>query len=392
MKKLFLLTFAVFVIAGCSHVEKYADPRLRDEALLKAGLSYYGEDPEDHSFDDMYYAFAAREAEIKKASEQARAEFGYKVLVLPAEERSYLKDVFNDLADLAELANYSYKDEGATVPAGWTDLGAQEPEIEAILQDPFSDRLMSSGLKCSLMTKGKRQVLVFAGTDFPTSWRSFDQIKDFFIDAYEDIYGALNTDASQVVHAEKLVAALLEAGHVDLDDLEFAGHSLGGRLASEMSVIYGCPAVVFNAAGVSPDVYQAFEDARAAAGEDWRGYILDVVSANDPLTVVQNYMSGENDPFTTKLSKVLSAEKNTVDEIVSLGLDILGAVVDNVTGSDKVTTKVKDIKEEYGETVDRLYERDYRAIGAMLPVRENLTGHGIGDLAAALRARAQMCN
>lgn len=392
MKKLFLLTFAVFVIAGCSHVEKYADPRLRDEALLKTGLSYYGEDPEDHSFDDMYYAFAAREAEIKKAEEKARAEFGRKVLYLPAEERSYLKDVFTDLTDLAQLANYSYKDGSAALPQGWTDLGVQDPEIMAILQDTATEGLMSTGLKCSLVTKGDRQVLVFAGTDFPSSWRSFDQIKDFFLDAYEDVYGALNTDASQVVRAEKMVAALLDEGYVDEDQLEFAGHSLGGRLASEMAVIYGCPAVVFNAAGVSPDVYQAYEDARAAADEDWRGYILDVVSANDPLTVAQNYMSGENDPFTTKLSKVLSAEKNTVDEIVSLGLDILGAVVDNVTGSDQVTNKVRDMKNEYGEVVDRLYERDYRAIGAMLPVRENLTGHGIGELTEALRARARMCN
>lgn len=392
MKKLFLLTFTVLMIAGCSHVEKYADPRLRDEALLNSGLSYYGEDPEDHSFDDMYYAFAAREAEIKKASEKARGEFKGRVQALPAEERNYLKDVFCDLADLAYLANYSYKDESASLPQGWVDLGEQDPEIAAILQDTSTDGLLSSGLKCSLVAKDDRQVLVFAGTDFPSSWRSFDQIMDFFIDAYEDVYGALNTDASQVVRAEKVVAELIEAGHVDEDELEFAGHSLGGRLASEMSVIFGCPAVVFNAAGVSPDVYQKYEDARTAGDEEWRGYVLDVVSANDPLTVAQKYMSGKNDPFTSKFAKILSSEKSTVDEIVSLGLDILGAVVDNVTGNDKVTSKVKSVANEYGEAVDRLYERDYRAIGTKLPVRENLTGHGIKDLADALRERAQMCN
>jgi hypothetical protein len=340
----------------------------------------------------MYYAFAAREAEIKKASEKARGEFKGRVQALPTEERNYLKDVFGDLADLAYLANYSYKDESASLPQGWVDLGEQDPEIAAILQDTSTDGLLSSGLKCSLVAKDDRQVLVFAGTDFPSSWRSFDQIMDFFIDAYEDVYGALNTDASQVVRAEKVVAELIEAGHVDEDELEFAGHSLGGRLASEMSVIYGCPAVVFNAAGVSPDVYQKYEDARTAGDEEWRGYVLDVVSANDPLTVAQKYMSGKNDPFTSKFAKILSSEKSTVDEIVSLGLDILGAVVDNVTGNDKVTSKVKSVANEYGEAVDRLYERDYRAIGTKLPVRENLTGHGIKDLADALRERAQMCN
>ena len=388
MKKLLLMTVAILFIAGCSRVEKYADPRLRDEALLNSGLSYYGEDPEDHSFDDMYYAFAAEDSEIRKVSDEARGEFASKVQALSAKECRYLRDVFADLADLADLANYSYKDGSASLPQGWTDIGTQDPAIAAILQNTSIDGLLSSGLKCSLVAKEDRRVLVFAGTDFPSSWRSFGQIVDFFVDAYEDVYGALNADASQVVRAEKVVAALLDGGHVDVEDLEFVGHSLGGRLASEMSVVYGCPAVVFNAAGVSPDVYQAYEDARANADDKWRGYILDVVSANDPLTVAQKYMSGNTDPYTSKLAKVLSSEKNTIDEIVSLGLDILGAVVDNVTGNDKVTSKVKSV----GEVVDRLYERDYRAIGAVLPVRENLTGHGIKGLADALRERARMCN
>lgn len=392
MKKLLLMTFAVLMIAGCSNVEKYADPGLRDEALLSSGLSYYGEDPDDDSFDDMYYAFAAGDTEIKRASDKARDEFKGKVQALSDQERSYLKGVFGDLADLADLANYSYKDGAVTIPQGWTDLGVQNPGIAEILQNTTTEGLISTGLKCSLMAKGDRQVLVFAGTDFPSDWRSFDQIVDFFVDAYEDVYGALNADASQVMRAEKVVTALLEAGHVNLADLEFAGHSLGGRLASEMSVRFGCPAVVFNAAGVSPEVYQTYEDARTSADAGWRGYILDVVSANDPLTVAQKYMSGNTDPYTTKLAKVLSSEKSTVDEIVSLGLDILGAVVDNVTGNDKITSAVKSVVNEYGDVVDRLYERDYRAIGAKLPVRENLTGHGIKDLADALRARAQMCN
>jgi hypothetical protein len=99
-------------------------------------------------------------------------------------------------------------------------------------------------------------------------------------------------------------------------------------------------------------------------------------------------MSGSTDPFTSKLAKVLSSEKSSVDEVVSLGLDILGAVVDNVTGNTQITDAVRG----YGQVVDRLYERDYRAIGAMLPVRENMDGHGIAAMSAALRTRAEMCN
>jgi hypothetical protein len=77
--------------------------------------------------------------------------------------------------------------------------------------------------------------------------------------------------------------------------------------------------------------------------------------------------------------------------VVSLGLDLLGAVVDNVVGTTQVTDAVKGLKDDYGDVVDKLYERDYRAIGAVLPLRENLEGHGIEALAETLRERAGMC-
>ena len=387
-KRVLFLLCVVAIIAGCAKESKNcADPRLRDAALLKEGLIYYGDDPEDESFDDMYYAFSANKHEKAEVSEAALQIFETKVSTLQKEDKQYLKAIFTDIADLADLANYSYKDGYVAIPEGWVDLGTQDPNIAKILETSSSG-ILSSGLKCSLMAKGDRQLLVFAGSDFPSSWKNIDQVLGFIIDAYEDVYGALNADASQVVRAENVVNALMEAGYVDVKNLEFAGHSLGGRLASEMAVIYSCPAVVFNAAGVSPDVYQTYEEARASADESWRGYILDVVSANDPLTVAQKYMSGNTDPFTTKLAKVLSSEKSSVDEVVSLGLDILGAVVDNVTGNTQITDAVRG----YGQVVDRLYERDYRAIGATLPMRENMEGHGIAALSAALRTRAEICN
>ena len=391
MKKLLLTACAALMLAACAQEDKSADPHLRDRALLEAGLSYYGEDPDDDTFDDMYYAFAADDNEMEDAADDARRAFKAKVKKLPEKSRSYLKSVFNDLADLAVLANYSYKDSKVDLPKGWTDLGEQDPKIAGILKNTSASSFLASGLKCSLVAKGDRKVLVFAGTDFPSDWSSFDQITDFFVDAYEDVYGALNSDASQVKRAEKVVKELLDAGYVDLGNLEFAGHSLGGRLASEMAVKYGCPAVVFNAAGVSPDVYQIYEDARDSADELWRGYILDVVSANDPLTVSQKYMSGKNDPIATKVAKVLSTDNNTVDEVVSLGLDLLGVVVDKVTGSTQVTDAVRGLTNEYGEVVERLHERDYRAIGAVLPLRENLEGHGIGSMVETLRERARTC-
>lgn len=391
MKKLLLTACAALMVAACTQTDDPADPRLRDEALLEAGLSFYGDDPEDDSFNDMYYAFAADEEEILAASDEAAKVFASMMKRLPEESRNYLEAVFNDLADLAVLAEYSYKDSDVDLPAGWTDLGEEDHLLSHILKNTSTSSFISSGLKCSLIAKGDRRVLVFAGTDFPSDWSSFDQIRDFVLDAYEDVYGALNTDASQIERAEKLVETLIKEGYVTLGNLEFAGHSLGGRIASEMAVTYQRPAVVFNAAGVSPDVYQIYEDARNSAGDMWEGYILDVVSANDPLTCAQKYMSGNTDPFTTKVSKVLSSEKSSVEEIVSLGLDFLGAIVDDVTGDTWVTDAVKSVADECGDVVDRLYERDYRAIGAVLPLRENLAGHGIGSMVETLRERARMC-
>ncbi len=391
-KKVLLVMSAVLAAVGCSETVDYSDLRSRDELLLKSGMIYYGEDPEDASFDDMYYAFAASEDEMSAVSDSALYEFKERIKVMPDRDRRYLKHVFDDIADLADLANYSYKDEQVRIPEGWVDMGAKEPEISKIFDKPSFSKYVPMGLKCSLMANGERKVLVFAGTDFPLSWRGLDQVLHFLADAYEDVYGALNNDAAQVRLAGEIVDELLESGYVTKGNLEFAGHSLGGRLASEMSVKYGCPAVLFNAAGVSPDVYQAYEKSKSQAGEGWRGYIINVVSANDPLTCAQKYMSGSTDPVKTKISKMLSAEKNTVDQIVSLGLDIVGALVDNVMGGTKAGASLETIKDEYGETIEQLHERDYRALGAVMPIRENMGGHGIRELALALRARAELCD
>lgn len=367
MKRLPLIVFLAVVIAGCSDKGKYSDLAYRDKVMSNTGMIYYGDDPQDEGFDDMYYAFAAGADEMEAASEAALEDFKASIRNMTSADRKYMRYVFNDMADLADLANYAYKDGPASIPEGWVDRGAQTPKIMEIFNKPSKSRLVPMGLKCSLMSKGDRQVLVFAGTDFPSSWKDFDQVMHFLSDAYEDIYGALNKNASQAVLASKVVDELLAEGYVTKENLEFAGHSLGGRLASEMSVRYGCPAVIFNAAGVSPDTYQEYKESVDSASEGWRGYIINIVSANDPLTCAQKYLSGTTDPVKTKVAEILSTDNATVDQYVSLGLDIIGAVVDNV------------------------YERDYRAIGAVLPVRENLDGHGILPLAESLRARAEMC-
>lgn len=398
MKRLSFLALAVMLMAGCAAgsgdadlPEYYTDLHKRDSALLANGLIYYGHDTEAGAFDDMYYAFAAGQEDMDKASAESLDMFKKKVGELSSQDRAFLKYVFNDYADLADLANYAYKDSKVQLPDGWTDLGEGDPALAKIIDKYSVSGFLPSGLKCSLMAKGDRRALVFAGTDFPGSWKNLDQVMDFLIDAYEDVNGALNDDASQVVLAGKLVEELLSTGYVTKDNLEFAGHSLGGRLASNMAVMYGCPAVLFNAAGVSPAVYEKYESVRNSAGRHWRGYIVDVIAANDPLTCAQKYMSGSSDPFISTAANALSVDKETVEGVLSLGLGVLGAVVDNVSGGSEVMSTVKGLTEKYSDVVDKYYERDYRALGAMMPIRENMGGHGIKELAAALRFRAELC-
>lgn len=392
MKRLNLI-LAAALVAGCVSgpgragiPESFTDLRQRDEALLAEGMIYYGHDSGEEAFDDMYYAFVADKNEMASAASEAAGEFRKKVEGLSDRQREFLEYVFNDYADLADLANYAYKDSKVKMPDGWTDLGEGDPALVRIIE-----KHSASGLKCSLMAKGDRRALVFAGTDFPGSWRNLKQVMDFVIDAYEDVNGALNSDASQVKHASRLVDDLLQAGYVTKDNLEFVGHSLGGRLSSEMAVRYGCPAVLFNAAGVSPEVYERYEKARKSADSGWRGYIVDVIAANDPLTCAQKYMSGASDPFVSAAADALSVDSKTMDNLLSLGLSAIESVAGKVPGGSDAVSAVKGFADKYGGVVDEYYERDYRALGAMMPIREDMGGHGIKELAAALRARAELC-
>ena len=374
MKRLSLIICIAMAVAGCSGASdskpsaEQVDLKQRNDVLLSTGMIYYGHDLDEEAFYDMYYAFVADEKAKAEASEKALENFKAKVAALSDEDRAFLKGVFSDYADLADLSNYAYKDSDVKLPEGWVDLGAIGT--------------LPSGLKCSLLAKGDRQALVFAGTDFPADWKSPKQVMDFIADAYEDVDGAMNDDATQFVLACKLVDELIEKEYVTVDRLEFAGHSLGGRLASEMAVQYGRPAVIFNAAGVSPAMYEKYEKAKPSADEGGECYIVDVIAANDPLTCCQKYMSGESDPFVSTAANALSVDKGTLDDILSFA----GAVVGNLAGES-----VKGLTASFVGALNKYYERDYRALGAKMPIREDLAGHGIKELAAALRARAALC-
>ena len=80
-----------------------------------------------------------------------------------------------------------------------------------------------------------------------------------------------------------------------------------------------------------------------------------------------------------------------MDNLLSLGLSAIESVAGKVPGGSDAVSAVKGFADKYGGVVDEYYERDYRALGAMMPIREDMGGHGIKELAAALRARAELC-
>lgn len=388
MNRLSFISCIAMIVAACSGTSdsgssaEHIDLKQRNEVLLSTGMIYYGHDLDEEAFYDMYYAFVADEKEMTEASAKALESFKTKIAAISEEDRALLKGIFSDYADLADLADYAYKDSDVKLPEGWVDLGANDAGLAAIIDKYSVSGILPSGLKCSLMAKGTRQALVFAGTDFPADWKNLNQVMDFIIDAYEDVNGAINDEATQFVLACKLVDELIEKGYVTVDRLEFAGHSLGGRLASEMAVQYGCPAVIFNAAGVSPAIYDDYEKIRSSADEGMRCYIVDVIAANDPLTCCQKYMSGESDPFISTAANALSVDKGIMESALSLA----GAVVGNLAGES-----LKGMTDSFVGVLNEYYERDYSALGAKMPIREDMAGHGIKELAAALRVRAELC-
>ena len=309
MKNFLVLIMTALTLTGCLSPEgipdSFKDPGYRDSVLLASGVASY----------DLGMRQDARSDMRGMSDETLR----------------FLKYVYAEYAELAVVSEYAYKDGSVTLPEGWVDLGTDDLEISSIINRYAEEGFLSVGLKCSLLARGDRYVLAFAGTDLPADWKDFKQILSFLKDAYENVSGAFRDDAFQVNIASVLVEKLIAEGKVSLDNLEFAGHSLGGRIASEMAVRYARPATVFNAAGVAPSLYGQYEAMRAQKPEGWKGYIVDITSANDFLTNLQTYVTGLSE------------------------------------------------------------KRDYRSIGAHLHLGECLTGHAINPMSSYLYARSEAC-
>lgn len=156
---------------------------------------------------------------------------------------------------MAQLAQAAYGGPNDVPPSPWQPVGHEQWQAwgidPALLNDP------STGFQAQVFTDGSGNfVLAFAGSeiigpDYPLN----------------NIPQAAGMPTPQ--HAQAAALALMLDAAIPSGGLSFAGHSLGGGLASVAALVTGNPAATFNAAGVHSntlfflglDPVQAHQDA-----------------------------------------------------------------------------------------------------------------------------------
>jgi|GEM_PF-2213473 hypothetical protein len=288
-------------------------------------------------------------------------------------ELEYKVQEYRDTLEKAQLAKYAYHD-GDPLPAGWTDVTGEDQKIKQICDDIAQNGGNESGLKFSVLRKGDKYVVSFGGTDFGK------EFSETYKDGKTDITGAFSPNERQSELSRKLVWNLVKDGGIPLDQIEFTGHSLGGRLAAENSVAWARPATTFNAAGSHPDTYRQYENMTGVTpgyrpSSNYTG-VRNIVTEHDPLSHIQSFFSGSKNPYIDALPKkeitiaheTLSGTiSSTPGKVMMTGLSAIAPpVAMGIQDSDKILS--------FANTVNEYYNRDYRAIGATLTLPDGLGG------------------
>lgn len=315
------------------------------------------------------------------------ADFEARISDMSEESLEYLNQTYQDYSDLSGIAGYSYRDE-VPLPDGWEDLGQHDPNIQRIIDDIGLKGGDSSGLKFSVLKKAgeDKYVVAFAGTDFPKEWTDLYQDKVFVKDARADVQGMFSQDEEQIKLARKAVQRLCKEGGIPLENMEFTGHSLGGRLAAEMSVQYARPATTFNAAGVSEETRKQYEYLMAHTKNHYTG-VRNVVTEHDFLTNLQSMGSGAKNPYIAAIPKeeikivhetISGTLSSTEGKAAKQLLDVAGPLG---VGTGRVIDGV-DKTFEWANRFNEYYNRDYRALGGTVVLADGKSGisgeaHGI---------------
>lgn len=165
---------------------------------------------------------------------------------------------------LLDLAGAAYDQNRDNVPnpggGDWTRV--DDAELRELGIDPRTMVDPRTGFKAALFVdEDGTYVLSFAGTDFPQDM-SVGSLRQGVLDMADDAGGGMvrSAQGEQALALATVLAASRIGGQ-----LQFTGHSLGGRLAAMASIATGRPATTFNAAGVGDADFAA---ALRAGGRD----------------------------------------------------------------------------------------------------------------------------
>lgn len=258
---------------------------------------------------------------------------------------------YTEYSEMSALAGNCYKSPSTPCPDGWQKV--DEISLRKIIDD-MNDN--NCGYHCDLyINEEGKYVLAFAGTD---------EIKDVL----NWIPGAISKPENITNEFFKLVNAqtprALETVSRIMDKLGpnagnklvLAGHSLGGRLASEAAIEYGLPAFTFNTAGISMETRKEIKRGDFDKADN-AGKIINITTANDPLTYALEYPWG-------LLYEYLKVE---------------------------LRFTIENIKDAF-ESLFVYNSTDIGMIGAHIELSESFSGHSIVGLNQSLEHRLQYIN
>lgn len=195
-------------------------------------------------------------------------------------------------------------------------------------------RSSNTGFAATVYTNPAGEIVIaFRGTD--------DNPESLFSPDFENanIPAAMGTYSSQVLEAIKLVADAM-AAHPGVN-ISLTGHSLGGGLASLMSVFFDLPATVFDPAPFG-DTAQSLEIGTGQSLVDsdlvqrYFNEYQKYLSQNHPYSVVsdefQAYAKATSAGSTTKYEAYLARQSNVTgfyvqDEILSRGMSLVSTAL-----------------------------------------------------------------
>ncbi|MDR3227163.1 MAG: hypothetical protein LBT56_05780 [Prevotellaceae bacterium] len=319
-----------------------------------------------------------REIDILDKRIESKAEWLNRIKNMSDNDLEYQEKVYSTFTDMAGMAQYSYKDSDAIeagLPEGWNEVDRNvSPTLSSII-DKANDN--DYGFQCALLYKDGKYVLAFRGTEFD---------RELLKDVKSDAKGAVTNLDKQTQAALEITRKLILDGKINTDDIQLTGHSLGGRLAAEAAVTHGLTAYTFNAAGVSAETNKVI--AETNYNNTYKGQVINVSSANDFLTGLQNTVSSltaneyVNNDFIN--NPIINNEyvKEKIAETAGYVGKALGGVVGGV------------VAEKTAEGVLFMQGKDFRTTGGVNVIREaygeNIKeSHSIKFIKTALAQRYQ---